>query len=140
MSKTFLVKKDGEISMGTSFDYLCSKLRNGRYVVKIERHSEKRSLDQNALMWLWFTCIEHETGTEKIDIHDYYCSKFLRRVVVVNGEETVVVGSTSKLNTVQMTDFLNKVQADAADEIGIKLPLPEDRFYSEFVDEYKNRY
>ena len=38
-----------------------------------------------------------------------------------------------------MTDFLNKVQADAAAELGITLPLPEDRYYSEFINEYQNR-
>ena len=51
----------------------------------------------------------------------------------------VIAGSTSKLNTVQMTDFLNKVQADAAAELGITLPLPADRDYNEFINEYKDR-
>ena len=53
--------------------------------------------------------------------------------------EMIVAGSTSKLNTLQMTDFLNKVQADAAVELGIRLPLPADRYYQEFIDEYKDR-
>ena len=38
-----------------------------------------------------------------------------------------------------MTDFLNKVKADAASELGIMLPLPADRFYQEFINEYKYR-
>jgi len=57
----------------------------------------------------------------------------------VNGKEVTVIGGTSKLNTLQMTDFMNKVKADAAIEFGITLPLPEDRYYSEFVNEYKYR-
>ena len=131
-------KVDGQCHMEKSFDYMCSQLRNGRYRVRIERYTEQRTLSQNALMWLWFTCIERETGTDKLDVHDYYCNRFLRRTAFIKGREMTVAGSTSKLNTVQMTDFLRKVQADAAAEMGITLPLPEDRYYNEFVNEYKH--
>lgn len=134
-----LTKERGIVSMNKSFDFMCSQLRNGRYKVTIERYTEPRSLSQNALMWLWFTCIEQETGTNKQDIHDYYCNMYLRRTAYFKGKEKVIAGSTSKLNTLQMTDFLNKVKADAASEFGIYLPLPEDRYYQEFVNEYKNR-
>ena len=111
----------------------------GKYRVKIERYTEPRTLNQNALMWLWFTCIEQETGTDKQDVHDYYCNRYLRRTAFIKGKETVIAGSTSKLNTVQMTDFMNKIQADAAAELGIVLPLPADRFYQEFINEYQYR-
>ena len=137
--EAILTKIDGEVNISKSFEFMCSQLRNGKYRVKIERYTEPRTLNQNALMWLWFTCIEQETGTDKQDVHDYYCNRYLRRTAFIKGKETVIAGSTSKLNTVQMTDFLNKVQADAAAELGIILPLPEDRYYSEFINEYQNR-
>lgn len=140
MSQTaILVKENGEVKLEKSFDFMCSQLRNGRYKVTIERYTEPRTISQNALMWLWFTCIEQETGTDKLDVHDYYCNLFLRRTAVINGKETVIAGSTSRLNTLQMTDFLNKVKADAATELGISLPLPDDLYYQEFIDEYKYR-
>lgn len=137
--EAILEKVKGEVHMNKSFDFMCSQLRNGRYRVKIERYTEPRTLPQNALMWMWFTCIEQETGTDKQDVHDYYCNRFLRRTAFINGKEMVVAGSTSRLNTLQMTDFLNKVQADAAAELGIRLPLPTDRYYQEFINEYKDR-
>lgn len=140
MSQTaVLTKEKGEIRMNKSFDFMCSQLRNGRYRVTIERYTEPRTLNQNALMWLWFTCIEQETGTDKQDVHDYYCNRFLRRTAFINGRELVISGKTSSLNTLQMTDFLNKIKADAAAEFGITLPLPADRYYQEFINEYKNR-
>lgn len=140
MSQTaVLIKEKGEIRMSKSFDFMCSQIRNGRYKVTIERYVEPRTINQNALMWLWFTCIEQETGTDKQDVHDYYCNKFLRRRSFFNGAENIVSGSTSRLNTVQMTDFLNKVKSDAAAELGITLPLPSDLYYQEFINEYKNR-
>lgn len=57
----------------------------------------------------------------------------------MNGLEDVVVGNTSKLNTLQMKFFLDKVQADAATEFGINLPLPADKYYNDFIDEYLHR-
>ena len=115
MSQTaILVKEKGVVRIDKPFDFMCSQLRNGRYKLTIERYTESRTLSQNALMWLWFTCIEQETGTDKQDVHDYYCNLFLRRTAFINGRETVIAGSTSKLNTLQMIEFMNKVKADAA--------------------------
>ena len=63
--EAILTKIDGEVNISKSFEFMCSHLRNGKYRVKIERYTEPRTLNQNALMWLWFTCIEQETGTDK---------------------------------------------------------------------------
>lgn len=64
MSQTaILVKEKGVVRIDKPFDFMCSQLRNGRYKVTIERYTEPRTISQNALMWLWFTCIEQETGT-----------------------------------------------------------------------------
>ena len=67
-----IIKRDGVVTIDKSFDFMCSQLSNGRYKVIIERYTEPRTLSQNALMWLWFTCIESETGTDKQDVHAYY--------------------------------------------------------------------
>ena len=134
--KEILTKKDGEVSMNKSFDYLCSLLRNGVYIVEIRRKSEPRTVSQNSLMWMWFTYLEDATGTPKKDWHDYYCSKYLVRVVEVKGRAFNIVGGTKYLNTIQFTKFMNQVQADVATEFGITLPLPADRHYSDFINEY----
>lgn len=133
-----LVKKDGNVSMEKSFDYLCSRLSNGVYTLKIVRKAKPRTISQNSLMWMWFKCLEQDTGQPKEDWHDYYCAKFLSRQVQVGHKLVWVVGRTATLNTIQFTDFLNKVQADAAMD-GYTLPLPADRFFADFVDEFQNR-
>jgi hypothetical protein len=112
-------------------------LSNGKYLISVTRDVERRSLSQNALMWLWFSCIEQETGTDKNDVHDYYCIRFLNRRTTINGREEMIVGGTSKLDTAQFADFLNKVQADAASEFGIRLPNPEDAYFESFRQEYE---
>ncbi len=110
---------------------------NGHYVLKIEKEKKQRSLDQNALMWMWYACIERETGTPKQDIHDFCCKEFNYRTSIINGREEVIHGGTSKLTTVAMTNFLQKVQAWAATEFGIRLPEPSDLYFTEFENYYK---
>ena len=75
--EAILIKEKGVVTLNKSFDFMCSQLRNGRYRLIIERYTEPRTLSQNALMWLWFTCIEQETGTEKNVVHKLHFSLFL---------------------------------------------------------------
>ena len=136
--KSLILTKNGEqVSFDREPAAIFASLRNGRYVVTITREREKRSLDQNSLMWLWFTCIEQETGTPRQDVHDYYCMRFLRRSISWNGFDRNVVEGTSKLTKERMTWFLDQVQADAKTEFGISLPLPEDQFFEEFYQTYR---
>ena len=130
-------KVDGVVHMDGHVDDLLSTLRNGEYVMTIKRKAVKRSLSQNALMWLWYACIEDETGQDRNDIHAHYCYKYLSHPIEWNGQCEIVAGGTSNLTTEQMTDFLNKVQADAATELGITLPQPEDRAFEAFFSRYK---
>lgn len=134
-----LTKKDGQIVMEHSFDYLTAKLANGVYTLSIKRKTKPRTISQNALMWMWFKCMEESTGTPKEDFHDYYKTRFLKRYIEIRGRLVRVIRSTTELNTLEMTDYLNKIQADAATEFRIPLPLPADRNYQSFIDEYRNR-
>lgn len=142
MSKAIkFIKKEGEIqhkqNLLNNLGNALNIIANGEYLLSIKKEVKKRSLDQNALMWLWLTCISHETGTDVNDIKDYYCMLFLHRTAAINGEERIIISGTSKLNTVQFTDFLNKIQADAASEFGIKLPTPDDLYFESFKQEYE---
>lgn len=134
-----LVKVNGVVNMDKSFEFLCSLLPNGEYKVRIAKEVKPRTVSQNALMWMWYKCMEEVTGQPKEDFHDYYKAKYLSREVAIGSRWVNVVGSTTDLNTLQMTHFLEKVKADAAIEFGIILPLPADRNYQEFVNEYRVR-
>lgn len=134
-----LSKVNGRWKMDRDFELMCSLLRNGEYTVKIVRKTQPRTISQNSLMWMWYKCMEETTGQSKDDFHDYYKAKFLRRQVTIGGRYVTVVGSTTDLNTIQMTNYLEKVKADAATEFGIALPLPEDKNYNTFVQEYRIR-
>jgi hypothetical protein len=142
MNRIHIIKQSGEIrdrdAVMWRIEALLDTARNGEYTLIFSKQERKRTLAENRLFWLWMACMEHETGTPKEDCHDYYCSKFLRRHVLINGEEKPVTGGTSKLNTVQFSGFLDSIQADAAAEFGIKLPNPEDLHWREFEAYYKD--
>lgn len=138
MAKTVIMKKqDGRMTFDTELPYLFSTLSNGTYTITVKKVQEKRSIAQNDLMWMWLTCIENETGTPKDEVYMYYCKKFLMKTVTMGQKMERIYMTTSKLNMEQMTEFLNKVQADAASELGITLPTPQDRFWEAFYADYK---
>lgn len=138
MAKQVIMRKqDGRLTFDTELAYLFSTLQNGTYTITVKKVSEKRSIAQNDLMWMWLACIERETCTPKDEIYMYYCKKFLMRTVTMGQKMERIYMTTSKLNTEQMTTFLNQLQADAQTELGITLPTPQDRFWEAFYQEYR---
>ena len=137
MAKVVTMKKDGErLMFDQELPYIFSLLANGSYTITIKKASQKRSIPQNDLMWMWLTCIERETGTPKDDVYMYYCKKFLIKTIQIGERQERIYNTSSKLTSEEMTEFLNKIQADAATELGIKLPLPEDRFFEQFYAQF----
>lgn len=137
MAQTVTVRKvDGRVTTDIDLGYLFSTLKNGTYTITIKRASEKRSISQNDLMWMWFACIERETGTPKNDVYNFYTKKFLQKVVQVGDRMERCVESTSQLNKERFTHFLNMIQADASAELGIQLPIPEDRYFENFYQQF----
>ena len=144
MSKSILVNKIKNQTLNVSeilaqVEVMLSDATYGTYLLTFERAKKPRSSEQNRLMWLWFTCIAKSwseatnmTFTRQ-DVHDAYCLMFLP----VQTPKGNVAGKTSGLTTEQMTEFLNKVQADAASEYGITLPNPEDRYFEIWAKQYR---
>lgn len=132
-----MTKRDGRLTFDTELAYVFSMLQNGTYQITVKKVSEKRSIAQNDLLWMWMKCIENETGTPKDEVYMYYCKKFLWKITVIGDRTEKIYLTSSKLNTEQMTRFLNQVQEDAATELGITLPTPQDRFFEAFYADYK---
>lgn len=99
--------------------------------VKVEwgTYSKARSLNQNALMWKWINevadIIADDTGYTPNEMHEYFKHEFLTpRVIDVNGT-VIEIYSTTKLTTQEMSEYMGKIQAWAAQQ-GYYLPSPED--------------
>ena len=135
--QVIMTKRDGRLTFDQELAYVFSMLQNGTYHITIKKVSEKRSIAQNDLLWMWMACIENETGTPKDEVYMYYCKKFLMRTMTIGQKMERIYLTSSKLNTEQMTTFLNQIQADALQELGITLPTPQDRFFEAFYADYK---
>lgn len=95
--------------------------------VVIRPYRKPRTLDQNALIHSWFTLIARETGNDMDDVKEALKAKFLPpRFVEIDGETIETRRSTAKLDTKEMSEFCNRLQAWAAAELGIVLPTRQD--------------
>jgi len=122
-------------------DYI-SKLPDKSYDITVNIHRQIRSVPQNKLYWLWVNAISSETGNEPEDLHKYFGEKWLpiQEVQTFNHQQILKATSTTKLNTAEFTDYLNKIQTFASTELGIVLPVPEDLIFDQFMDYYSNRF
>ena len=93
-----MTKKDGRLVFDTELAYLFSTLQNGTYTITVKKVSEKRSISQNDLLWMWMACIERETGTPKDEVYMYYCKRFLMRTVTIGQRMERIYMTSSKLN------------------------------------------
>ena len=141
MKKIQFKKEKGEILNQPLFykqlETLLFTVKNGGYELIIKPFKEKRSVDQNALMWMWFTCLEQETGATKLDFYKHYCEKFIPDHCTYFRDGRFDSGGTSKLKTDVMSVFLKSIQADAASDFGIQLPTKEDLHFEEFLAQYE---
>lgn len=113
-------------------------IMNGEYVLTLTKTQKPRTNQQNKLMWVWFGCIAKNwsEATDRMftaqDVHDAYATMFLP----IDTPRGRIAGHTSRLTSEQMSEFMNRVQADAASEYGIKLPNPEDMYFEIWAQEY----
>lgn len=88
--------------------------------ITIVQHRERRSPEQNALLWAIYSEIGKETGNEAEDIHEAMKFRFLPPVQIeIGGEYIPVPPSSRKLDTKEFSEFVERVQAFAASELGI---------------------
>ena len=110
-----------------------------QYNVRVAKKAETRTLSQNRLYYLWLNCISAETGNEVELLHEYCKQKFLGvQHRVIYGEEVARPLTTTDLNTEQFKAYLDKIQEWANVEQGIILPNPEDLYWEQFLEKYKN--
>lgn len=94
---------------------------------EICRYRKKRSLNQNAMYWKWLGIVADETGNDPDELHEFFKGKYLVPTIIQVGDDRMLYRSTTKLDTVEMSAFMDKVYAFVTAELGILLPIPEDQ-------------
>jgi len=90
-------------------------------------YKSNRSLDQNNLYWKWIAEICAAKGWGKNVLHDIMMHNFITPTFEEgpNGL-TEVRRSTTKLNTREMSEYMEKMAAWAATDLGVFLSFPQD--------------
>jgi len=108
-----------------------------KYVGEFKEIKPKRTLDQNALLHLWFHVVEVETGQPFSDVKDFVKQRFMPSVTKEIFGFDVQIWHTSKLKIPEFSQLLDLFKAWALDFHGIPLLTLGDIHFMEFYETYK---
>ena len=98
------------------------------WAFSLKRKQKARSLSQNALYWKWMDKIADETGHTKDELHEAVARMFLPlKSLDLGGEERFVAQTTTKLSVTKMSEYMDRIHAWAATDLGVHLPIPEEQ-------------
>ena len=126
----FVVRsKDGTVDTRKLSEEL-SGLKDGQYTVVVNMVRNDRSILQNNYYWgavVMGFCLHFKGTVNKNQMHDMLGYLFLRESYEhpINGELIEKTISTSKLNTLQMEEYLERCRRYAMEEYNLEIKTPE---------------
>lgn len=87
--------------------------------ITLDEDKDTRTSGQNRLYWHYLGLIESETGNDSDDLHEYFKRKHLPpRLVNIFNKEIQLPATTTKLDTLEFTNYLDKICAES----GVPIP------------------
>lgn len=123
--------KDGKLKLENQdkFEIYIGTLA-GRVELTVKKFRKSRSVQQNRYYFgVVLKIISDHTGYETEDLHNHFKTHFLKKKV---GKLTSYY-STTKLDTLQFTDYLDKVIRFAEQRLDLNIPSPDEIDYSELI-------
>jgi hypothetical protein len=116
---------------------MCLNGKEVEVVIKIRRN--KRTIPQNSYYWgVVLDLIAESTGYTTQELHEFFKRLFLKKVIKIGGVDYEVSESTSKLNTEQFSDYIEKIKKFAVMKLDLHIPSPDEIDYeNEFVIDEK---
>lgn len=106
------VVKDGKLTLNSQskFDLYVGSL-SGDIELVIKKAVKTRSLDQNALYWLYLGVISDDTGHTAEEIHEYAKRLYLKpQILTLFGKNIKVPGTTTTLSKNEFSEYLSKIE------------------------------
>ena len=101
-------------------------LEGKEVVIKIIERNNKRTNDQNSLLWTWISLLSNYTGYTKEEMKEMLQYKFLSREKINDkGKIEVYLKGTSTLSKKEFNDFMNQVSMWSNSTLNIMLPSNE---------------
>lgn len=82
--------------------------------VLIKKRADSRSVEQNARLWSLYTSIGNYLGYDAEEMHQLLGYKFLLIEKHIGKDKITLVRSTTKLNVKEMNEYMEKIEAFAA--------------------------
>lgn len=101
------------------------------YVIEIKEAKEKRTLNQNSYYWVCLGIVGKHCGYTSDEMHELMKFKFLgvqEMSIKHTGEVLKSLKSTSKLNTLEFTAYIENIRNWSLNELDCYLPTPEEYF------------
>lgn len=91
-----------------------------RWRVEIVPLKAKRSSPQNRLLWAIYTGIANATGHTPEEVHEACKAMFLPpKTIELAGKELTVPGSTAEQDVPAFSEYVERVQSWAANDLGV---------------------
>lgn len=95
------------------------------YYAKIGKVKGIRSLNQNALYWVYIELIASETGHNADELHKLFKGLFLpKKEIEWNGKKYMMSGSTANLSKAEFGIYMDKICAET------NIPIPDPKLAS----------
>jgi len=140
------------------------RLLDQESTIELKRVTQKRSYLQNALYWVWLTCIEKETGNPKEQMHLLYRANLLPKsneqiikIIIPSLWEKVKIrinsyqyfeGLEDIINIIskhtpdndskEMTYYLEAIKDHAKMNMDIILLTKDEKYFEDFINEYQS--
>ena len=129
--------KEGRLTFNRKSTVLSDigRMRDGDYVVTIEKKHRKRSLNQNAYYWGVIIDLVHDGLIDAgyrithEETHEFLKGKFAITEYINerNGEILKSIGSTANMTTSQMMDYFSEITQWAAEYLNVQIPEPNEQ-------------
>ena len=104
-----------------------------RHVIEITKYRNVRSNNQNRYYWAIVQTIGEEIGESREMVHELLTEKFAKREAEVMGEK-ITIKSTSMMDTLEFTNFIDNVLYFAENFLNLSIPRPEDLAYNDWIN------
>lgn len=122
--------------LGFAIDKLNGLMQDKEYTVFVYDKKQKRSLNQNALMHMWFDILGKEIGQSMEMTKEQMKVKFAPVEIIdpETGEVMIIGKPTHLMNKDEMTSFLDELRKFSMDFFNVRLPLPEDLSFEQLIE------
>ena len=108
--------------------FVMSALPGKRLRVEVSEFRKRRSQEQNAYLWgVVYKTLTDATGNAADDLHTYFLGEWAgwETINVMGSLRRVPVRRSSKMTTVEFSEYVAFIQQRAAETVGVFIPDPE---------------